>query len=237
MVEDIKQEIWSDWYNKQSNCKKCDAHDELYKPRFGGGTTETNVMMVLRDPNNDRGPGKEDYANSEERPQTHDYEVKEKWDSWTYIDGIASRIDGLANGYDLYLTNVHKCPKQGEIDFNPKDTEKVCRKYIKEEISYIEPKVIIALSRESINTIGACPDVNFSGDKGPTQYVNKWIFENKRYYGEDPSVVAGIHPSGRFLKSNLRQAKVAGKIGEQKENVWYYDQVSRCVNQALSEIE
>jgi uracil-DNA glycosylase len=149
-----------------------------------------------------------------------------------YLNPICSRIDGCEDADDIYFTNAHKCPKlsgKGSFEKRDDDALKECRDYITDEIAAVNPQVILALSKQAMNTVGRSSEVEFEGSKRVTDYVREWE-HGARFYGNKPSVVAGFHPSPTYLNQNL------GKAGyDNKDKEWYYEQVAISVNVALSE--
>jgi len=238
MVEGtIRDSIWGNWHEKSHNCENCPAHDFDYTPAFAGGDIDSDVMVVLSDPNDDREEGKT--KPSKPKPEyeswSYGYSADNGWNSMGYLNPIANNIDGLTDADDLYFTNALKCPTYSDEGFNDPDSRdedalKQCKPYLGEEIEAVQPEVVVALSKEAIKAIADLSITEFTGENGPKGYVEEWITQNKRYYGSDPAVVAGVHPASSFLHLNLKKEW----YGDEKHTEWYYNELGKSVNTALS---
>lgn len=233
---DIRERIWNNWVNKTGNCSNCDAHDYRYRPGFGGGDIDSHVMIVLSDPNDDRNSCERilEQPKRKNRSFNYGYSADNGWSMMDmYLNPITERIDGCDNADDIYFTNAHKCPKQSgkRSGFTEKDKAAVeeCGRYLEGEIDAVDPTVVVALSRQAIKAIGRCSSVDFDGSLTPTKYVENWM-NGSRFYGNNPAVVGGIHPSPEKLHLNLK----SGWYGDENVRSWYFDEVAKCVNSALS---
>jgi uracil-DNA glycosylase len=150
-----------------------------------------------------------------------------------YLNPICSRIDGCEDADDIYFTNAHKCPKlsgkgvdfDSDLDFEPLNH---CTGYLANEIRGVEPEVVVGLSNPTTRALGDCQSVEFDDPKKVTEYVEDWVSRNKRAYGSDPAVVAGIHPSKSHL--NIKREW----RGNTSPRVWYFDELAKSVNAVLT---
>jgi uracil-DNA glycosylase len=224
--KDIRQKIWKYWENGKENCNGCPAHDPKHQPRYGGNDRisieEFQVMVVLSDPNIERG--------------NDNYHVPDEWEymysadrSWEneYMNQIIEQVDGHDDFDDIYFTNAHKCPPYADDGLSEgleKDLEslKKCQNYLSDEIAAVSPNVVVALSNHSIGAVGnSMPnDHEFDGLEykskysGATEYVEEWIQNGKRFYGTDPAVVAGIHPSYWWLNTPSEMGDYTGELAK-----------------------
>jgi uracil-DNA glycosylase len=236
--EDVREMIWGNWVDHTENCKECPAHDHGYRPRYGGGDVDSHVMVVLSDPNDGRSPVRTslDDPDSENESWRYGFKADNGWDMMEdYLNPICRRIDGCEDADDIYFTNAHKCPKLSgkgvnfdpDLDFEPLDH---CTGYLDNEIKAVEPEVVVGLSAPTTRALGACQSVEFDDPKKVTEYVEDWVSSNKRAYGSDPAVVAGVHPSLGKLHLHLEREW----YGNTDHDVWYFEELAKSVNTVLT---
>jgi uracil-DNA glycosylase len=232
----IRESIWKHWTNQTGNCAECPAHDFGYRPRYAGGDIESHIMIVLSDPNDERDPERTDLVGPKPEDESwhYNYSAYNEWDMMEqYLNPIAERIRGCTCADDVYFTNAHKCPKvSGKgSGFSEEDRKALnqCREYISTEIKAVNPDAVVALSNEAINAVGQCSIIEFDGSKGSTEYVEDWVGNGKRFYGSNPAVVAGVHPSPNFLHLHLDNEWYE----EEDHKTWYFDQLSESINSAI----
>jgi hypothetical protein len=253
---DIRNEIWRKWKSQKGYCDGCPAHNLSYTPSYGGkegvSIDEFEVIFVLSDPNDDRfdEPSEDGKLSEEDEEWNYGYAADNGWDMMTdYMNPIVRQIDGHESSDGVYFTNAHKCPPYAddlheEWDVDIESLEN-CRYYLRDEIESVNPKVVVSLSNHSIGAVGyVMPNehefngLEYGSEKydGASKYVEDWIRNEKRFYGSDPAVVAGIHPTipncaGTVSGLDIRKEEF-GSSGNWYNR--YHEELAKSINTALS---
>lgn len=234
--ESYRETLWQAWYEGEGPCGSCPAYSQNWSPAYAGGDPDARVMLILSDPNNTRQSDEPHYSNPGDRDKSwsYGYSGNNDWGLMKYLNPIVTEFEGKdhRNADDIYFTNAHKCPTVSENSFKKIDrkSRKQCQKFLPLEIEFVDPDVVVALSNQAIKAIGSVPFIDFNGDKGATEYVEEWVTEEKRTYGKNPAVVAGVHPSPDKLHLHLKKDWYENN----DHNVWYGQQLAKSVNEGLS---
>lgn len=151
--------MYSNWEELGKNCKTCEKC-KLSKTRtnvvFGEGNKEADLMFIGEGPGAD-----EDYTGIP-------------------FVGRAGKLMNMAFqgiGIDrekVYIANIVKCRPPGNR--NPQDDEiNACLDYLRNQVIFIKPKVIVLLGNVALKTI-------LSKDLGITNSRGKWFNKNGILY-------------------------------------------------------
>lgn len=151
--------MYNNWEELERNCKTC-GKCKLSKTRtnvvFGEGNKEADLMFIGEGPGAD-----EDYTGIP-------------------FVGRAGKLMNMAFqgiGIDrekVYIANIVKCRPPGNR--NPQDDEiNACLDYLRNQVIFIKPKVIVLLGNVALKTI-------LSKDLGITNSRGKWFNKNGILY-------------------------------------------------------
>lgn len=151
--------MYNNWEELEKNCKTC-GKCKLSKTRtnvvFGEGNKEADLMFIGEGPGAD-----EDYTGIP-------------------FVGRAGKLMNMAFqgiGIDrekVYIANIVKCRPPGNR--NPQDDEiNACLDYLRNQVIFIKPKVIVLLGNVALKTI-------LSKDLGITNSRGKWFNKNGILY-------------------------------------------------------
>jgi len=155
------------------SCQKCDLYKSRKNPVFGEGSVHASIMFV------GEGPG----ATEDEtgRPFVGR--------AGMLLEKMIGAI-GLTRE-DVYIANVVKCRPPGNADPLPEYVSE-CMGYLREQVRFIRPKIIVCLGRIAAGYILGKP-VAITRERGN-------VYERKGFY-----IIPTYHPSALLRNEGLKK--------------------------------
>lgn len=169
-LEEIAEEI--------RKCERCPLHLGRKKAVPGEGNERAKVMLI------GEAPGKNE--DEQGRP---------------FVGAAGRLLEGLLESIGLrrsevFITNVVKCRPPGNRDPRPEEIE-ACLPYLREQISLINPDVVVALGRHSAGVLlGKIGGVSVMKVRGK-------VFE-RDVFGRVRKVLPTLHPAAALYNPKLK---------------------------------
>lgn len=159
----IKTTNLDDFYHQIKNCTKCKLWKHRTKFVFGTGNPNANLMCIGEAPGYDEDKQGEPFVGA----------------AGQLLDRILAAIDFKRE--EVYIANIVKCRPPGNRD--PELVEIAeCIPYLKQQISIIQPKIILALGKVAgQNLLGT--NASLGGLRGPVHQM------------DDIKVIVTYHPA------------------------------------------
>ena len=156
-----------------AQCTRCDLCRTRHNVVFGVGNPNADILFI------GEGPGEQEDLQG--KPFVGP--------AGKLLDDMLSIID-ITRDYNCYIANIVKCRPPGNRD--PQENEQeACVGYLYEQISLIQPKIIVCLGRIAAKKI-IDPDFRITREHG------SWIFRDGIWY------TALYHPSALLRDVNKR---------------------------------
>ena len=154
-------------------CKACDLCKTRINTVFGEGSLHAKVMLI------GEGPGAQEDRTG--RPFVGP--------AGQLLDRMLAAIELSRN--QVYIANIVKCRPPGNADPKP-EYAKSCIGYLREQVRFIHPKVLVLLGRIAMNYI--------LDDNLRITQVHGKIFERKNFY-----IIPTFHPSALLRNEDLKR--------------------------------
>jgi len=170
---EVNSDVLSAYYNDICNCQLCELGETRNKFVFGVGNPDADIIFVGEAPDD-----KEDLAG-----------VPFVGREGKLLDKILAAINLTRD--DIYICNVLKCSPPNNRDPLPSEVEK-CEPYLKQQLTLIQPKLIVTLGR-----IAACTILK---TKEPLKDLRNKVFS---YEGID--LIVTYHPAALLRNPNFKR--------------------------------
>jgi uracil-DNA glycosylase len=151
-------------------CTACGLHKSRSQTVFGVGDENADWMLIGEAPGAEEDRLGDPFVGQAGKP----------------LDNMLAAI-GLKRGENVYIANVLKCRPPGNRNPEPEEVEK-CTPFLKQQISLIKPKLIIAMGRFAAQTL-LSSDASIASMRG------------RVYRYEGVSLIVTYHPA--YLLRNL----------------------------------
>lgn len=163
---------WGAFIKQVKVCTKCSLHIKRNQVVFGSGNKNANIVFI------GEAPGK-----------------KEDLLGLPFVGRSGKILDKILNKIklskkDVFILNILKCRPPDNRDPLKSEIE-ICEEYLKKQLKYIKPKLIVALGKIAANTIL----------KNNKQLAS---LRKKIYNYENIDLIATYHPAALLRNSNLK---------------------------------
>lgn len=153
-------------------CTKCELCKTRTNAVFGEGTVHADILFV------GEGPGADEDRTG--RP---------------FVGKAGMLLEKMINAIglqrkDVYIANIVKCRPPGNADPKPEYAE-VCIKYLREQVRFIRPKIIVCLGRIAAGYI--------LGEQVSITRVRGNVYQRKGVY-----IIPTYHPSALLRNEDLK---------------------------------